>query len=472
MTQQLPSGFINMLRSQSFDAEPVIRALMETDASVSVRVNPHKGVKVPEGAERVPWSQNGFYLDDRPLFAADPAWHQGLYYVQEASSMAEEAAVRSIVKRYFEGRTDLRVLDACASPGGKTLGALAALPPGAYIVANEPDRHRANILAENLGRWGYPDVTVTRADARSFSKLKSQFDIIIADMPCSGEGMMRKEEKAVSQWSESLVSSCAALQREIAAALMESLRPGGVLIYSTCTFNPEEDDNNVSSIAREFNCELIPLDFHDIPAVQCAPDNAGYRFMPGYVRGEGFFIAAMRKGGGSADSPSSEKFPLREDKDVRALINKHAPAAAENYLAIGGEHLCIIPRAHASLAAALLKSRIPLLRLGLPAAVIKGRELIPAHELVLSTVYDPASLPALELDYPAALAYLRGEALTDLPADLPRGVLCLTWNGHPLGLAKNIGKRANNLYPEAWKLHLQTSATSVCPRIINNTSGI
>lgn len=471
MSNTLSPEFLRMLRSQSFDAEPVIDALQAAEPSVSVRVNPHKGVSVPEGALRVPWSRNGFYLNERPVFAADPGWHQGMYYVQEASSMAEEAAVRTVVKKYFGDREDLCVLDACASPGGKSLGAMAALPAGAYIVANEPDRHRANILAENLGRWGFPDVSVTRADARSFSKLKSQFDIIIADMPCSGEGMMRKEEKAVTQWSESLVDSCAALQREIAGALMEALRPGGVLIYSTCTFNPQEDDINVCAIAREWDCELVPLEFEYIPGVQVSEGNAGYRFMPGYVRGEGFFIAAIRKNGEHA-SPSADKFPLREDKEMRALISQHAPKVADKYMAIGGEHPAIIPRAHLPLAAALLKSRLPLLRLGLPAALMKGRELLPAHELVMSTVFDKTSLPVYEADYPTAMAYLRGEALTGLPEDLPRGAVTLTWQGEPLGLVKNIGRRANNLYPEAWKLHLPPSATTVCPQILSNPSAI
>ncbi|MDE5661108.1 MAG: RsmB/NOP family class I SAM-dependent RNA methyltransferase, partial [Muribaculaceae bacterium] len=212
-------------------AMPLIEALA-TPPSVSIRANTLKDRTVPDGAALVPWCDNGFYLPSRPLFAADPAWHQGLYYVQDASSMVYSHVV-AMISRMLEPQAGhgLRYLDACAAPGGKSTAALEVLPADALVVANEYDRHRANILAENIAKSGAPNAVVTRGDAARFGRMHDAFDIVAVDAPCSGEGMMRKEPEAVRQWSEALVADCAATQRRLLESLWEALRPGGVLIY-------------------------------------------------------------------------------------------------------------------------------------------------------------------------------------------------------------------------------------------------
>lgn len=225
--RELPEGFTAML-SESLPgdvAATLAAALSDTEPSVSVRSNALRGISPAEGFKLVPWLGTGIYLDERPVFAADPAWHQGLYYVQDASSMIMTEAVREIVRQRGDGAS-LRFLDACAAPGGKTISATEALPAGSAVLANEYDRKRAGALTENLGKYGCPDIAVCNSDAARLGKLGPVFDIIAVDAPCSGEGMMRKEPEAIRQWSRSLVESCAALQREILAGVWDALKPG------------------------------------------------------------------------------------------------------------------------------------------------------------------------------------------------------------------------------------------------------
>lgn len=410
----LPEAFCQSLGFLGNDADTLVQALRQGLPCVSVRYNPLKTDGRPPDVEPVPWSKTGAYLPDRPVFAADPAWHQGRYYVQEASSMAMEHAIANIVDTVFTDSGPLTVLDACSAPGGKAIAAMAALPPGSWVVCNEPDRHRANILAENLARYGEPNVAVLTTDARNLPKSGRNFDIIIADMPCSGEGMMRKEQRAIEQWSPALVAQCACLQREIAMALWENLRPGGVMVYSTCTFNRQEDDLNVQWICDQTDAQPLDLGLGAFEGVRVAPDNFGVRFLPGLVRGEGFFIAAIQK-------PGQWK-PLKAE-----------PARLET---------------------AIRRSRIPIMRFGIPEPTLKGRDKIPPYELVLSRLWTPQMLPALETDRDTAISYLRGNALPTAGTPLPRGLITVNWAGLPLGLAKNIGNRANNLLPDYLRLRL------------------
>ena len=198
-----------------------VAALAEGSPEVSVRVNRHKPSAV-DSAEIVPWCEDGRYLSERPVFALDPCWHQGRYYVQEAGSMFVGHVVRSLSR---EWTGPVAVLDACAAPGGKTTAVIDALPEGSLVVANEYVPSRAAVLKENIVKWGCPSVIVTRGDTASLSRLGEMFDLVVADVPCSGEGMMRKDEDAVAQWSEGLVRDCAALQWEIVCNLWEILAP-------------------------------------------------------------------------------------------------------------------------------------------------------------------------------------------------------------------------------------------------------
>ena len=281
-----PAEFINDLRdSLGVERADRLLAALSAEPEVSVRVNPFKlslnALREHFGAlagDPVLWAADeAFYLTERPSFTLDPLFHAGAYYVQEASSM--------YVGKLFErakailGKEAMRVLDLCAAPGGKTTQLLSHLDDSSLLVANEVVPSRATILAENVARWGRSNVAVTQSDPAAFGALRGFFDIAVVDAPCSGEGMFRKDERAVAEWSPANVGLCAARQRRILADFWPSLRPGGFLIYSTCTFNRQEDEDNVDWICRELGAERLDM----------------RHFYPGEDRGEGFFAALLRK---------------------------------------------------------------------------------------------------------------------------------------------------------------------------------
>lgn len=443
-------------------AAPLLEALADSKPSLSVRHNALKGCNPPHDADLVPWCEAGAYLSDRPVFAADPAWHQGLYYVQDASSMAYAAAVKRIVADCFDGRDSLLYLDACAAPGGKTGTALEALPPGSLVAANELDPRRAAVLVENMARLGSPDVVISRGDATAYARTGVTFDIIAVDAPCSGEGMMRKEPEAVAQWSPALIERCAETQRRIVADLWKALAPGGVMIYSTCTFNTSENEDIVSFIAKSLGGESLDLGLDSFNGVFRGfdPNTFSYRFAPGHIRGEGLFMAALRKPATDAtpskrkkDKGSDRKGSPKTDPQATAFVKAHVINPDKYTIITNKDTIVLRPSAHADTIAALERS-LHMLRSGLPVAVIKGRDLMPTHELALSAAIDTDSFATLPLEHDAALEYLHGESLTDMPDGLPKGFVLTTFNGNPLGFVKNIGRRANNLCPDTFRLRI------------------
>lgn len=469
MDAALPEAFVAILRSYGDGfAAPLLKALA-TQPSVSVRANTLKSCRPLPTADPVPWCGAGFYLPSRPIFAADPAWHQGLYYVQDASSMAYGAAVEAVVGRYFGNADGLRYLDACAAPGGKTIAAVEALPPSALVVSNELDRHRANILLENVVKEGAPNVLVSQGDATAYAVLGEAFDIIAVDAPCSGEGMMRKEPEAIRQWSEGLVESCAATQRQIVGRLWNALKPGGVLLYSTCTFNRTENELNVAHFIDELGAESVPLGLDRYPGVITGLDTPHhcYRFAPGHVRGEGLFMAALRKPGEYAPGGNVARERRRKTAklapEAAAFVSGHIRSGAEGFSAgAEGSDIVLRPAQHEAFIASVT-GRTRLLRNGLTVATLKGRDYVPTHGLALSTLLDAASFPHLDLGYREAMDYLRGEALADVPSSLPKGFALACHGGRPLGFLKNIGRRANNLYPETMRLRLDGRNLPVRP---------
>ena len=454
-----------MLRSYGAAyAEPLIAALEAAEPSLSIRMNTLKGCSPDKNADSVPWCGAGVYLARRPVFAADPAWHQGCYYVQDASSMAYSHAVRTVVDRYFAGMPGLRYLDACAAPGGKTGTAAEALPPDALVVANELDPWRAAVLVENMARLGAPGVAVTRADASAIASSGGTFHIIAVDAPCSGEGMMRKEPEAVAQWSPELIESCAATQLRIVSDLWEALEPGGVMLYSTCTFNTRENEDTLRHLTDILGGEPVDLGLDAFEGVWGGIGTTlpCYRFAPGHVRGEGLFLAAVRK---PLDAPAPRAAKGRKGRDRVAMpkpdkaaadfVARHvkAPEMPLDITADADGTVSVRPAAHAAFIDALA-AKVTMLRRGIPVAVPKGRELAPAHTLALSTVIDPASFATLELDRDDALGFLHGDSLASLPEGLPRGYVLVTFDRRPLGFVKNIGNRANNLVPDAFRLRI------------------
>ncbi|MCM1521640.1 MAG: rRNA cytosine-C5-methyltransferase [Muribaculaceae bacterium] len=445
----LPAGFIEMLESLGLgDLPPVLEG---GEPSVSVRLNRVKGEVRFDGAEPVGWCPEGLYLPSRPLFTLDPLLHGGCYYVQEAASMFHNHIARSLLPSVDR---PLRVLDACGAPGGKTTAVLSALPKGSVIVANEFVPARAAVLRENLVKWGHPGVIVTRGDTASFRPLGETFDLIVADVPCSGEGMMRKDAQAVAQWSRGLVRECSLLQREIVSNLWPALRPGGWLIYSTCTFNREENEKNVEWIVSELGAESIRIPTDPSWGITEGIDTTAHccRFIPGRTRGEGLFVALLRKPGMlPAVNPAVKERKIKGPKPMavpsevkRWIINPEEMAITAN-----ADRISAFPAIHTDLLTRV-GEHVDVIHEGVPLATVKGCDLIPTHALALSTRLNPDAFPMAELSQDEALDYLRGEAIT-IPG-APRGYNIVTYKAHPLGFVKNLGNRSNNLYPQPYRI--------------------
>ena len=422
---QLPADFVAETR-RIMGEERYNRFVgaFDNEAPVSIRVNSSK-VSLANG-ERVPWCAEGYYLNDRPQFTFDPLLHAGCYYVQEASSMFVTHILRTVDSSSPNYQLSARLcrlalprtihyqlaLDLCAAPGGKSTALRSVLPPDCVLISNEPMGNRAQILLENVTKWGAPNHIVTNNYPRDFRKAKLKFDFILCDVPCSGEGMFRKDPNAISEWSAQNVEKCWQLQREIVADAWECLNPGGLLIYSTCTYNTKENEENIRWILDTYDAQVldIPVDssWNITGSLLDGFHEPVYRFIPGITRGEGLFVCALRK------RVDSLQFTVDSKKK-------------QNYQ--------------------------------LSTIICQLKKL-----KVLEAEFEKSDV-CVDVDFAEALKYLRGEALV-LPPDTPRGIVTITYQGQPLGPVKNIGNRANNLYPKAWRIK-STHLPATAPKIIN-----
>lgn len=354
----LPSEFTHSTRLLMGD-ERFERFLhsFEEPSPVSIRLNTLKsnGLKAIDG-EQVPWCQGGYYLKSRPNFTFDPLFHAGCYYVQEASSMFLDEVLRQHLPAILRETGGGTALDLCAAPGGKSTLLRAALPSDVTLYCNEPDRKRANILLENIQKQGHPNVIVTSRLARDYADARMLFDFILCDVPCSGEGMFRKDSGAISEWSLRNVMHCQELQRSIIKDIWPCLKPGAIMVYSTCTFNTHEDEENVRWITEELGAELLPVatheEWHITGSLLSGWDKPVYRFIPGTTRGEGLFMAVLRKtdttqctGKLRTDKLDNLRAPRQTSKVKEQSHHSHkkekeqAPAHADALLKIGRAHV-------------------------------------------------------------------------------------------------------------------------------------
>ena len=456
----LPQAFIERTRQLLGDeAYTQFEEALQTETPVSIRPNRMKCSQPVEG-EPIPWASSGTYLINRPTFTFDPLFHAGCYYVQEASSMFVEKVLQEYVKE------PVVMLDLCAAPGGKSTLCRSALPEGSLLVANEVMRNRSQILAENLIKWGHPEVVVTNNDPADFTDLTHLFDVILTDVPCSGEGMFRKDQVAVDEWSLENVDICWKRQRRILADIWPALKPGGILIYSTCTFNREEDEDNVAWIAKELDADILSVPVEDswgITGNLTGKDFPVYRFLPHKTKGEGFFLGVLKKRADVLDetprrflktSRRLDKKKKGKDAKQTLVVPKEAKVwlkdSSEYALAMKDTNVVAFPKAYEN-EYALLQQTLKVIHAGITLGEIKGKDLIPHHSLAMSTVLASDAFPKAEVNYEQAISYLRKEGLI-LDADVPRGYVLLTYQGVPLGFVKNIGNRANNLYPQEWRI--------------------
>ncbi|MCX2739373.1 methyltransferase RsmF C-terminal domain-like protein [Pontibacter anaerobius] len=433
-----------------------LEALQQTPP-VSIRLNKTKA-EATMGLQPVPWAEAGFYLPQRPLFTLDPAIHTGAYYVQEASSMFVEQALRQAINL----EEPLQVLDLCGAPGGKSTHLASLISQDSLLVSNEVIRSRANILAENVAKWGSGNVLVTSNDPRDFGRLPSFFDVMVVDAPCSGEGMFRKDPQAVGEWSEENVNLCAQRQQRILMDVWEALKPGGVLIYSTCTWNEQENEQNIAWLSEQEGAESIKLQLQPDWGMLATQFKGveGYRFYPHRVQGEGFFMAVVRKAG-SEEAVSHGK--SRKKKYKLTAAGKKERALVENWLLepekyIFLQHGEVISALPANLfeAADEVYQNLYVIYAGTELAEIKGKKLKPLQGLALSQHLHKDAFQVADLDLERALRYLRKE-------DISLGTngnnwLLLQYKGLPLGWAKQIGNRLNNYYPKEWRIRMELPA--------------
>ena len=445
----LPEEFIEQL-TLSLGPEragEVFSYIQYTQPSVAVRANPFKVSDVeslsflPFDTERGTYSQWGRFLTSRPEFALDPLFHAGAYYVQEASSMYLER-IMPLMAEMRQARPDgaFKVLDLCAAPGGKTTHLLSMLReiPGSFLVSNEVIRTRAAVLCENVSKWGAANVVVTNNDPADFAALPGYFDVMVVDAPCSGEGMFRKDPEAVAQWSEDNVRLCAARQHRILSDVLPALRPGGLLVYSTCTFNHYEDEDNVAWLVSEYGFEVLEQK----------------HFYPGdEMAGEGFFFSLLRKGGGGDMPVFGNASKSRGGRSGGSAA--YRPFGSLDWVRDGftvyrkGPMLKAFPGQVAEAMHVMMSgSAVAEVKDG-----SKGKLLVlPQYSLIQSEVYRRGSLPEIEVPLETALACLRlGPVVL---RDAPAGYVVLTYSPEavPFGLVKNLGSRCNNLLPSSIRL--------------------
>ena len=446
----LPVDFIDSMRqAMGSEAELLLQSL-QTEPVTSIRLNSKLDVLTFDcDTEEVPWHMDGYYLSERPQFTLDPLFHAGCYYVQEASSMF----IQQILEQYVDSSSV--VLDLCAAPGGKSTLISEYLGADGLLLSNEVVRQRVFILSENIQKWGNGNTVVTHNTPAEYGeRCAGVFDCILVDAPCSGEGMFRKDEKAREEWSMAAVRHCAERQRAILMDVWDALKPGGILIYSTCTFNAEENEKNVEWAAETLGAEVLPIDYD--PSWGIVEGSVGYHFYPHRVKGEGLYVCAMRKDDGVVlrddwlrGDRTKAKGENAKTKEYMAAMRAWLQHPDDWAIRYTDRFATAYPLKFKELIDNL-SHRLTCISTGFGLGEERGRGMAPQHSLSMAKDFRKEAFPNVALTREQALAYLRTEAL--MMSDVPLGLLLLTYEGVPLGFAKNVGNRLNNLYPNEWRI--------------------
>ena len=415
----------------------------------SIRLNPAKSATIgfQEIMNSIPWCPHGYYLSNRPSFTLDPLIHAGAYYVQDASSMFLWHALKGST----ENDLPKIVLDLCAAPGGKST-LLASYFTNGLVVANEVIKSRAAVLVENITKWGTDNVIVTNNDPSHFQSLPGYFDVIVVDAPCSGSGLFRKDSDAIYEWSEGNVQLCSQRQQRILADVLPALQEGGLLIYSTCSYSPDEDEAIADWLISEMQMQSIPIPVPDVWGIVETESNLhkafGYRFFPDQIKGEGFYMAVFKKKGKAVFSRLKEQKLIIPSKKEEELINSFIPIPESFSFFKQTESIRAIKMGwFAELQK--LASYLYIRKAGIEIGAIKGRDVIPSHELSVSFL-SKTPYSTLELSLEEALQYLRRNELK--AAKAPLGWNLVSFGGLPLGWIKVLPNRVNNYYPASWRI--------------------
>jgi 16S rRNA C967 or C1407 C5-methylase (RsmB/RsmF family)/NOL1/NOP2/fmu family ribosome biogenesis protein len=434
--EQFPADFDGFVQS------------IDQAASISLRTNPAK-FSLPVTAESIPWCESGLFLNQRPSFTLDPLFHSGAYYVQEASSMFVEQAFKQI-----EQSENRIVLDLCAAPGGKSTHLLSLINKNDLLVTNEVIRSRVSVLNENIRKWGHQNVVVCSNDPADFSPLEGLFDLILIDAPCSGEGLFRRDASAIQQWSVDNTNLCATRQRRILSDIWPALKNGGHLIYSTCTFNPAENEENLQWLSENNELESIRIPLQENWGVEEIETHGlfGYRFLPHKVKGEGFFLTLIRKKDGSDSYSIPKKIKSKLEKmpkqfaEIRSWLN-----TSNSEFFAKSEFLIAFPEDKIAVLNAL-SEQLRVISYGLPIAQFKKNDLLPEHTYALSVDRNTSIFGTVDLDLRDALLFQKKEEIR--VQSMEKGWLLVQYQGVPLGFIKNLGNRANNYFPKEWRIRM------------------
>jgi 16S rRNA C967 or C1407 C5-methylase (RsmB/RsmF family)/NOL1/NOP2/fmu family ribosome biogenesis protein len=457
---QIPGSLIEALKEvKGFDERSFINAHHSGEQVTSIRFNLSKLTadrQLPAANFRIPWTSHGYYLPERPSFTFDPSFHAGLYYVQEASSMFLEQVLRQTT----DLSQPLKVLDLCAAPGGKSTLLQSLISDKSILVSNEVIKSRASVLEENITKWGAGNVVVTNNDPASFKRLENYFDVIVVDAPCSGSGLFRKDLRAIDEWSENNVQLCGQRQQRILADVYPALKKDGLLIYATCSYSEEEDEDIADWLLDTFAVSSMQLSINDesgkeswgiTETISKKHASFGYRFFPGKVKGEGFFIACFRKLFGDTypyKQPRKmklEKVSRNEETIIRPWLSQDAGVQLWRQ----GNLIFAFPHALERELLAIVSADLYIRKAGVAIGSLAGKELIPDHALALSSLLSP-ELVTVALKKDEALQYLRKEEVKTLSQH--KGWALVQYEGMNLGWIKILPNRSNNYYPKEWRI--------------------
>lgn len=447
---QFPQAFIKRLQMQlGGQWSDFVYAHLQP-SPISTRFNPGKA-GVVESDNCIPWSTYGSYLKERPSFTLDPEFHGGKYYVQEASSMFLE----QVFSQAVDSAASLNVLDLCAAPGGKSTHLLSLMNQDSLLVSNEAIQSRAAILSENIQKWGHCNVVVTNNDPRDFQRLPGFFDVIVIDAPCSGEGLFRKDPIALKEWSEDTVTLCSRRQKRILNDVWPALKTNGILIYATCTYSKEENEENLQWLLQEHNAESMTLRIKDEWGIEVVDYNSicGYRFFPHRVNGEGFFIAALRKTEEQHEIRLHPKSTFSQpSKKIRDHLSEWLIDADEKYLIDRNDRVQFFQKNKIHEIESLVKN-LRVLLAGTFMTTIKGNKLIPEHGFALSLEINTECFSMIALEREQALQYLRKE--TVIVTSGKKGFALISFQNLPIGWVNILDNRVNNLYPSEWRIRIR-----------------
>lgn len=457
---QIPEAFSQQMKAY-FGPETyaVFEKALDADTKTSIRLNPFKPCEAFNNLPSVAWNPEGRVLEKRPIFTLDPLFHAGAYYVQESSSMFLGHILESV-----SAPKDGIYLDLSAAPGGKATLLGSYLGDEGFLVANEVIKARANILKENIIKWGLGNTMVTQNDPEHFGELHGFFDLVLVDAPCSGEGMFRKDPEARDEWSLDHVQLCALRQERIMDQAAALVKAGGYLVYSTCTFNERENEEIVKYVVSEFAYEPVRIPLlpeWNIIESKIETDEGqffGYRFFPHLVPGEGLFVTVLKR------SEDAEVLEPRRVKDFKHPFLKsvsNAEAAMiqsqidlpENSVFYKLQESVFWLNSNFRQHFEFLSRYLNIKYFGVELGQFSKSQLIPSHEWAMS-IFPKPGFPTLDLDIKLALQFLRREEFS-LSGDLPEGWILITYANLPLGWIKNLGNRINNYYPREWRIRMQ-----------------